>query len=134
MCPDLYHSKLQQAMGLSNGVCVATRDMFVENGTDCISIGSDSAMMATDEMELTSCVMSTVNGFESAHTTNHTDRRTSGVATVGSSMAGLQHTCCSSRTQLCTMSFQQVNSPAIMLVLLSMELRLYFVSDVHMKV
>ena len=114
LCPDLYHSKLQQAMGLSNGVCVATRDVFVENGMDCISIGSDSAMMATDEMELAGCAMATVNGFDSAHTPTHTDRSSAtGVTTVGSSRAGLQHTCCSSRTQLCTMSFQQVNSPAI---------------------
>ena len=89
----------------SNGA--STQGMPTDNGVDGISIGMDSAMMMTDEcseMEVAGCQMSTENGVEPAHTNGNSGHS---VTTVGASVAP-RHTCYTSRTQLCTMSFQQV--------------------------
>ena len=85
--------------------------MPVDDGMECVSVGTDSIMMMTDEcseMEAASCLMSTVNGVEAVHTNGHANGSSvHRVSTVGASrMPG--HTCCTSRAQLCTMSFQQV--------------------------
>ena len=100
LCPDLYHAKLQQAMGIS-----------FDNGTESVPIGTDSVMMMTDEcgeMDTASCPMSAADGVENVHTNGLTNGSSPpAVTTVGASrMPG--HTCCNSRAQLCTMSFQQV--------------------------
>ena len=110
LCPDLYHAKLQQAMGVS-----------FNNGMESVSIGTDSVMMMTDEcgeMETSSCPMSTVNGVENVHTNGLTNSSSSSVppvTTVGASRM-TAHTCCNSRAQLCTMSFQQVKKSLIPVV------------------
>ena len=118
LCPDLYHSKLQQAMAISsNGASTNTQGMPTDNGVDGISIGTDSAMMMTDEcseMEVAGCQMSTESGVEPAHTNGNSGH---GVTTVGASVAP-RHTCYTSRTQLCTMSFQQVHFSSTFLVFL----------------
>ena len=98
-------------MGISNGVNVAEMQSVVpvDNGMDGVSIGSDSMMMMTDEcngMDATGCTM--LNGVESVHRNGHSSSDSAGgVMTVGA-LQMPPHTCCTSRAQLCTMSFQQV--------------------------
>lgn len=129
LCPDLYHAKLQQALGLnyapaavavpnggghnfnhSNGGVGGSR---LEDGTDLVSIGTDSLMMMDEEEEgVDGGAMS--NGVETLHHNNSNGHHTAGSdirdttgATLESSHLPSHHTCCSIRTQLCTMSFQQ---------------------------
>ena len=113
LCPDLYHSKLQQAMAISsNGVNRATLGIHAENGTDSCAIGTDSMMMLTDEctaMDEPGGPMPAQNGVETVHSEQGTGSSAAEVMTVGASSMP-PHTCCTTRTQLCTMSFQQVRT------------------------
>lgn len=114
LCPDLYHAKLQTALGLNYSAAAAHGSVPFENGTathgsvlfedgtDEVSIGTDSMMMM-DEGEIP-----LANGVEALQRSNgHPSQQD--VATLGASQLPPNHTCCSTRAQLCTMSLQQVN-------------------------
>lgn len=114
LCPDLYHAKLQTALGLNYSAAAAHgsvpfeygtaahSSVPFENGTDGVSIGTDSMMMMMDEGEFP-----LANGVETLHRSNrHSSQQD--VATLGASHLPPNHTCCSTRAQLCTMSLQQV--------------------------
>ena len=74
-----------------------------ENGTDGSSIGTDSMLMMTDEGD-----GPFVNGVETLHRGSGHATHRDDVATLGASHLPPNHTCCSTRAQLCTMSLQQV--------------------------
>ena len=95
LCPDLYHAKLQTAMGLNCSIPPHHSGAPFENGTD-------SMLMMTDEGD-----GPFVNGVETLRRSNgHATPQD--VVTLGASHLPPNHTCCSTRAQLCTMSLQQV--------------------------
>ena len=102
------------AIGYDVGTTASAQGMPVQNGTDSSSIGTDSSMMVGDEcsgMEVSSCPMSTgINDVEAVHTSNgvHNSDSIKSLSNVATIRALPPHTCCTSRAQLCTMSFQQV--------------------------
>jgi hypothetical protein len=94
LCPDLYHAKLQTAMGLNCSIPPHHSGAPFENGTD-------SMLMMTDEGD-----GPFVNGVETLRRSNgHATPQD--VVTLGASHLPPNHTCCSTRAQLCTMSLQQ---------------------------